>query len=127
MKQEEFFAMYEKLNASKKKKISGVAKWFTIIVIGAVFVVGVFGSFDISKFHMTDYIAFLDSFKWFISPLILGVGAGGVVKGIGKNKSIEIEAKAKMEPMSFEEQPTTAKARAPRKSQETPWVELQSQ
>lgn len=91
MTQEEFMKTYSKLNTPTTKKLSGIAKNFTIIVVGLIFVVGVFGSFEIAKFAMPNYIAFLDSFKWFVSPLILSVGAGGVVKNLKKVPTPQVE------------------------------------
>ena len=122
MKQEEFLQMYSKINTPTTKKLSGIAKNFTIIIVGLIFVVGVFGSFEVAKFAMPNYIAFLDSFKWFVSPLILSVGAGGVVKNLKKQPVTQVDNE-----IVFEDEVVPTKTRTSKKSQETPWVELQSQ
>lgn len=110
MKQEEFMKMYSKMNTPTTKKLSGIAKNFTIIIVGLIFVVGVFGSFEVAKFFMADYIAFLDSFKWFVSPLILSVGAGGVVKNLKKPTPVP-------EPeVMFEDEVVPTKKRSTRQS-----------
>lgn len=63
---------------SKKKK--GLAKHSSLAIIGAVFLVGVFASFENAPISMEKYSMFLGEFGLIISILVGSVGVGYAVK-----------------------------------------------
>lgn len=81
---------YEKLAIAMKDKpkktLVGkkIGKWATIIILILTFGIGVFGSFNKVDFSMTNYVEFLESFKWYFMVISGGVGVGTSVKTISK-------------------------------------------
>ncbi|MFW6225516.1 MAG: hypothetical protein ACOC3V_00990 [bacterium] len=85
MDNQEFVNMMKDLMDSKgSKKLSGLAKNVTLIILGLAFLVGVIGSLGLFPFQMPDYVMFLDSFKWFYAPLIVMIGLGKAAEKVGE-------------------------------------------
>jgi len=69
---------------TKKKPLTGSAKWITLAILVFAFCVGVFGSFNAANFNMDSYVKFLESFAWFFGPLVISIGVGTSTKKLGE-------------------------------------------
>lgn len=69
-----------------KKKLRGVAKYFTLSVLGLITVFGLIGNFAWMHFNMQSFIQFLPVFAPILGVFVISIGADGVVKRINEGK-----------------------------------------
>jgi len=70
------------VSSDKRKPLKGAAKWITLTILCLTFGTGVFGSFEMAHFDLSDSVMFLEAFAWFFGPLVLSVGLGSSVKKV---------------------------------------------
>lgn len=73
---------------AEQKQSRGVAKYFSLILLGVLTAVGIVGSIPALNFDMAKYVSFLSVFALPIVTLIVSIGfgtaAGTIVKGLQK-------------------------------------------